>query len=542
MVYPRFSALLLLSFMLVLFWIACTTTHLPAQQTLPVDFLDLAKAGSVKQVQEAINQGADLNKRDNDGRTPLMWAAARNPNPEVITVLLKAGADLNARDKDGWTSLMIAAWYNQSSEVITILLKAGADLNARGKYGWTPLMIAASYNDNPEVLTTLLRAGADLKALDEAGYTVLMHAALSNRNPVMIVTLLKVGADLGAHDANGRTALQTAVRNNPSPDIIITLLQAGADLNEPDTSGWVALMNASALNKNPEVITTLLQAGADLNTRDKDGWSPLMAAARYNVNPEVITTLLKAGADIRAHDKDGMTALMYAAWYNPNPKVITGLLDAGADADVKDQDGITAFVYAQLNDKLKGTVAYQRLIEATFCREPPVGLNCWNNNLLIHVYSGAAFELTYGDFVRVGAQNLDELGKHVSVGYMYFEASYHITASIFISPTNAGSATIDLIRSHYKEVKNGILALYKDVQLTFEVEDTYNFPSEKRFGISSLLKLEMNNEKAWSLVFLSGQKEWFILWRISFPTSAPLSEAMSRSAILFRSFDYSAIK
>jgi ankyrin repeat protein len=37
--------------------------------------------------------------------TPLMDAARRNPNPEVISVLLKAGADVNTKDNEGKTAL-----------------------------------------------------------------------------------------------------------------------------------------------------------------------------------------------------------------------------------------------------------------------------------------------------------------------------------------------------------------------------------------------------------------------------------------------------
>ncbi|MCX6088872.1 MAG: ankyrin repeat domain-containing protein, partial [Candidatus Atribacteria bacterium] len=44
---------------------------------------------------------ADVNARDKDGRTVLMWAAAYNQNPEVITTLIKAGADAKIVDNHG---------------------------------------------------------------------------------------------------------------------------------------------------------------------------------------------------------------------------------------------------------------------------------------------------------------------------------------------------------------------------------------------------------------------------------------------------------
>jgi len=135
--------------------------------------LSLVRTGTPQQIQAAIDQGEDVNAHDKLlGWTALIYAAAYNPNPEVITVLLKAGADIKARNKDGETALMLAAQYNQNPEVITTLLRAGADLEARdSSFGWTPLMLAASSNPNPEVITTLLKAGADARVKDSAGKT-----------------------------------------------------------------------------------------------------------------------------------------------------------------------------------------------------------------------------------------------------------------------------------------------------------------------------------------------------------------------------------
>jgi ankyrin repeat protein len=57
----------------------------------------------------------------------------------VITELLKAGADINARDEEGRTALMIAAKYNKDPEVIAVLLKAGADARVKDNSGHTAL-------------------------------------------------------------------------------------------------------------------------------------------------------------------------------------------------------------------------------------------------------------------------------------------------------------------------------------------------------------------------------------------------------------------
>ncbi|HXL01820.1 MAG TPA: ankyrin repeat domain-containing protein [Candidatus Atribacteria bacterium] len=101
------------------------------------DFTELVKTGSLEEVKKAIEAGANVNARDENGMTPLMHAAGANQNPEVIKVLLEAGAEVNARDEDGWTPLMQAACFNQNPEVIKVLLEAGADGKIRCKEGKT---------------------------------------------------------------------------------------------------------------------------------------------------------------------------------------------------------------------------------------------------------------------------------------------------------------------------------------------------------------------------------------------------------------------
>ena len=97
----------------------------------------------------------------------LTWAQDLfDPNltPEGVRAAVDAGADLEARDEDGGTPVMYAARYNETPEVVQALLEAGADLEARNKDGWTSLMYAAATHSNPEVLQVLLDAGADATA------------------------------------------------------------------------------------------------------------------------------------------------------------------------------------------------------------------------------------------------------------------------------------------------------------------------------------------------------------------------------------------
>ena len=132
----------------------------------PIDFFNLVQTGDPKQVLAAIKKGADVNKSNSGGETPLMLAAEKNSNPDVIRILTASGANVNARNPAGVTALMFASRNNSNAEVSRALIEAKSDVNARDNAGETPLMLAVLRDKDFEVIIVLLKAGADANAKD----------------------------------------------------------------------------------------------------------------------------------------------------------------------------------------------------------------------------------------------------------------------------------------------------------------------------------------------------------------------------------------
>lgn len=73
-----------------------------------------------------IAHGAKVDAPDEVGRTPLLWAVTKGDFDKTATALISAGADINRRDKDGFTPLMRAALMNHV-RCFELLVHNGAD-------------------------------------------------------------------------------------------------------------------------------------------------------------------------------------------------------------------------------------------------------------------------------------------------------------------------------------------------------------------------------------------------------------------------------
>ena len=90
--------------------------------------------------------------------TPPIQRAAEKDNLPRVKKLIEEGANVNARNFDWWTALMYASEYGYT-DIAKLLLEAGADVNARTKLGETALK-STSKKKYPEIVSLLREAGA----------------------------------------------------------------------------------------------------------------------------------------------------------------------------------------------------------------------------------------------------------------------------------------------------------------------------------------------------------------------------------------------
>ena len=134
------------------------------------DLFVAVKKGEVAGVKKLLEEGLDVNARDEFAETPLHWAA-RIGDVRMAELLIKYGGDINARNNAENTPLHVAVAYG-NLDMAEFLINHGGDINAKNEEGWTPLHVAV-FNGHLSLVKLLLEKGADPNMRDNEQKTAL---------------------------------------------------------------------------------------------------------------------------------------------------------------------------------------------------------------------------------------------------------------------------------------------------------------------------------------------------------------------------------
>lgn len=252
----------------------------------------LHEALTAEETKSLIEAGADVNSRDENGKTALirsLFKLTRLLSPEQTKVLINAGADVNAKDEDDKTALM----YAKSAEQAKMLIEAGADVNAKNKNGQTALILGIKSMNSTyrlrvyrNIVKMLIEAGADVNAKDKNDKTVFDYAIESqkylNNQLVELEKSIKI-----KKDRNEEPALildlereKEAVIHSGIQDIIKMLIEAGAHVDTKYKNGQTVSDHAV---KSQNHITELTKANTMLKHSE---------AMKGNITPKLANELI----------------------------------------------------------------------------------------------------------------------------------------------------------------------------------------------------------------------------------------------------------
>ncbi|KAL8905153.1 MAG: hypothetical protein Q9207_002812 [Kuettlingeria erythrocarpa] len=291
-----------------------------------------------------LDHGADLERRDPDGSTPL-HRAGRNGALNAATTLVNSGADVMAlaRTPHGsrapkYHTPIASVQGDSPAPFLQLLLEAGAKIQTGDIFEKTPLMARLIKTDDVQTAESLFEQHSVEEPLKKPLRSKALAYASSVGATRMINMLLDYGADANSQDEFGRTALQWASLDG-YVDVMNLLLSRGAHVDARDWDRNTAL-HCAASGDNENCLSALLSSGADVDGQGYFEETALHKAIKANNLPGV-KSLLAYGANLEVQDYGGRTPLILAAEMRQEDCALA-VLRNGANANTQDKFGMTA--------------------------------------------------------------------------------------------------------------------------------------------------------------------------------------------------------
>jgi ankyrin repeat protein len=218
---------------------------------------------------EAVPLSVLLEERDVEGDTALVHAIT-SEQTQIVNMLISAGANIDTRNEDGDTPLIWAIRQCESDEIALDLIGRGASLTiAADAVGSSALEVAAEYN-----MITILQAILN-RGVGRMGHA--LHAACASGASLCALALLEAGADPN-YSLDGLTPLMQNVSKAPDSEIVNALIRRGANVNETDNTGWNALMWMTQADEPPDsdIMAALIDAMASWRRGPDGRWQQVM--------------------------------------------------------------------------------------------------------------------------------------------------------------------------------------------------------------------------------------------------------------------------
>lgn len=276
-----------------------------------------AAAGHRDVVEFLLENGADPTIKDDLGKTALHHAMGSDDKKMTEALVNQNTRALNFPDNDGNTPLIYAAQRGLVNN-LKVLLKHNANVNYQNPIsGFTALASAASAGQE-QAAKILVDNGADVEQIDHDGRTALFYAAEHGQTSLM-KQLQKMGANMYATDKSGMNIFNAAVQAQSIPSLRY-LAPKYFDVNSTDAQGLTPLMYAA--KKETDSLQWLLDNGADVNAKDRLGNTALMHAIT-NGNEKAALLLLKENVDLSATNQNGENASTLAQRLMPKSNLLT---------------------------------------------------------------------------------------------------------------------------------------------------------------------------------------------------------------------------
>ncbi|KAG0564310.1 hypothetical protein M758_8G096200 [Ceratodon purpureus] len=190
-----------------------------------ISLCSVAAGGNAEVMEQLLKEGADPDKADYSGRTPLLIASTKG-YLECVKLLLEHNADANKADVDGKVPL-VEALIARDPATVKLLWENGATLENADK---GQLLGQAVQDCNIDLIEDFFKYGAGIDEIDDEGLTPL-HVAVLHGYVSMAKFLLSKGANPNKTGDGILTPLQLAEQNSDNPELAKLLRSFGGQVN-----------------------------------------------------------------------------------------------------------------------------------------------------------------------------------------------------------------------------------------------------------------------------------------------------------------------
>ncbi|UOX38538.1 ankyrin repeat containing protein [Finch poxvirus] len=258
----------------------------------------------------------------------LLRYAIRASNLKLVRFLVENGADIEKRNEKEQDPNIVEAVEKGNVEVVKYLIDSGLDVNKFSIYTGKPAIHCAILLGHYDMVKLLLERGSNPFFLYHDNTSLIRVATQAKKNRLRIVKLLlSYGVKLyGDHDSYLQTPLLDYSKDTYS--IITILLENGLKITSTSIL-YSYVSNYTSLRIFKKLISSI---------RNVDVSSPLHYSAASNKVWRISKFLLQQGAEVNIRNRYGITPL-FEAIDNGADKNIKLLLDYDADINYTDNEG-----------------------------------------------------------------------------------------------------------------------------------------------------------------------------------------------------------
>ncbi|KAG4100463.1 ankyrin [Neocallimastix lanati (nom. inval.)] len=257
-------------------------------------------------------------------------------NIQILKMLIQQGIDINSKDKEGKT-LLVYAIEEEDKFIVNYLLENHAsiqsvnenikcfrELNKYKKGNEKKSLESSEFRKKNifNIIKLLLQHGLDIDAKDEEGKTLLLYA-IEDENELIVNYLLENHASIHSVNENIKCLKELTKNKKEYKDellvdfefriknkfnILKLLLQHGLDIDAKDEN--YLLENHASIHSVNENIKCLKEFTINKKGNKKESLESFEFRVKNKFN--IIKLLLKYGLDINAKDEEGKTLLLYA--------------------------------------------------------------------------------------------------------------------------------------------------------------------------------------------------------------------------------------